>query len=80
MFAKTTLSVLIGLVLAWSVLTRASDGAGPGTAYRVEPGDTLWSIAEARYGGDPRQAVWEIQRKNGLGAATVVPGQMLLLP
>ena len=27
----------------------------------VKPGDTLWSISVARYGGDPRGGVWKIE-------------------
>jgi hypothetical protein len=47
----------------------------------VEPGDTLWSIAEAVADGDDvRVVVDRIQELNGLGGAGLVPGQELLLP
>lgn len=48
--------------------------------HRVEAGDTLWSIAVERYGGDPRAGVWKLQQANGLDGATIVPGQRLLVP
>jgi LysM repeat protein len=46
----------------------------------VKPGDTLWSVAEHTYSGDPRQGVWEIERRNHLGGATIVPGEKLVVP
>ncbi|HEX7254905.1 MAG TPA: LysM peptidoglycan-binding domain-containing protein [Gaiellaceae bacterium] len=68
------------MVLAWSVLTRVSEATGTPQPYRVEAGDTLWSIAADHYGGDPRQGVWAIRRENDLAGATLTPGQVLLLP
>jgi LysM repeat protein len=64
----------------WAVLARDS-GAGqkPGH-HTVTAGETLWSIAAARYGGDPREGVWKLQRANGLADPTIVPGERLLLP
>jgi LysM repeat protein len=46
----------------------------------VKPGDTLWSVAERTYSGDPRQGVWEIQQRNHLASATIVPGEKLVVP
>ena len=80
MFVRLALVTLLVLVLAWSVLTRVSEANGPPQPYRVQPGDTLWSIAEEQYGGDPRQGVWAIQRENGLAGSTLTPGELLLLP
>jgi nucleoid-associated protein YgaU len=45
MFARVLLVTFLVAVLAWSVLARASEGAGAGRTYRVQAGDTLWSIA-----------------------------------
>ena len=45
----------------------------------MQPNDTLWSIAAQGY-ADPRQGVWEIKHRNGLNGATIVPGQVLVLP
>jgi LysM repeat protein len=80
MFARVLLLTLLVTVLAWSVLAHGSEGAGTGEAYRVRPGDTLWSIAAAHYRGDPRQAVWELQRENHVAGGTLTPGQVLRLP
>ena len=80
MFVRIVLVTFLGLVLAWSVLTRVSEGAGAGRAYRVHPGDTLWSLAARTYTGDPRQGVWAIQRENGLDGSALTPGQVLVLP
>ena len=46
----------------------------------VKPGDTLWSISAARYGGDPRGGVWKIQKRNGLRNGAIRSGQLLVLP
>jgi LysM repeat protein len=70
------------LVVAFIVgfAARPSGGAGrPGT-YVVKPTDTLWSIAVAHYAGDPREGVWELQRRNRLHGTTIVPGQRLVVP
>jgi nucleoid-associated protein YgaU len=80
MFVRLLLVAFLVTVLAWSVLARGSEGAGAGESYRVRPGDTLWSIAARRYGGDPRQAVWRLQHENGLSGAVLTPGQVLVLP
>ena len=47
----------------------------------VQPGDTVWSIAEAAAGGaDPRALVDAIATRNGIDAGAVVPGQSLVIP
>ncbi|MGH3066846.1 MAG: LysM peptidoglycan-binding domain-containing protein [Gaiellaceae bacterium] len=79
MFGRIVALVLVAVVL-WAVLARDS-GAGPQPRYHtVEQGETLWSIAEESYGGDPREGVWELQTRNELSGTTIVPGQRLLLP
>jgi LysM repeat protein len=80
MFVRISLVTLLVIVLAWSVLTRVSEGAGAGAAYRVQAGDTLWSVAARHYRGDPRRGVWAIQRENGLAGSGLTPGQVLFLP
>lgn len=70
--------LLLLIVALWAA--RTSSGAAPEARYLVVPGDTLWSIAEAHVGGDPREAVWRIEDRNHLADATITPGQVLLLP
>ena len=79
MFARILVIGLIATV-AWAGFAHTSEGAGPEQTYVVQPTDTLWSIAASHYAGDPREAVWELQRRNGLAGTTIAPGQRLVLP
>jgi len=79
MFGRVVIVVLVAVVL-WAVLARDSD-AGPQPRYHtVMQGETLWSIAEESYGGDPREGVWKLRTRNNLTGTTIVPGQLLVLP
>ena len=79
MFVRVLL-ILAVAVVAWSMAARPSGAHGDRVVYRVQPYDTLWTIASAHYGGDVRGAVWRIERANRLADATVRPGQRLALP
>ena len=79
MFFRLAL-VTLAAFLVWAVLVRPSEGAGHERVYVVKPTDTLWSIAAEHYGGDPREAVWRLQERNGLRGALLRPGQRLVLP
>jgi len=79
MFVRIALVVGIA-VLAWSAVARSSTAHGPKQVVTVRPYDTLWSIAERRYGGDIRDAIWRIERANHLSGADVRVGQTLVLP
>ena len=78
MFVRLLIVVSVSVFL-WATLARSSEATGPERRYVVQQYDTLWSIAAAGY-SDPREGVWEIRHRNGLGGATIVPGQVLLLP
>ncbi len=80
MFVRILLIALLATFLGWSLLTRTVDGAGKAQVYVVQPGDTLWSIAAARYSGDTREGIWKLQRRNHLADATITPGERLVLP
>jgi nucleoid-associated protein YgaU len=81
------LGLAVGVVLgSWvgSALAGGEEGlrlAGD-VSVVVEQGDTLWSIAAAVAGqeDDVRAVVAEIKERNGLQDATLVPGQVLVLP
>jgi nucleoid-associated protein YgaU len=79
MFGRIAILAVLGVFL-WAVFARTSDASGPARAYTVRAGDTLWSIAEQRYGGDPREGIWKIEHRNHLHDATIVAGQVIVLP
>ena len=79
MFARVAIVVLTA-VLLWAVSARDSGAGSTPNHHTVRPGETLWSIAEARYGGDPRAGVWKLQHANDLDEPTIVPGERLLVP
>jgi predicted Zn-dependent protease len=79
MFARIFLLVGIA-VLVWSATARSSEAHGAKQVVTVRPYETLWSIAQRHYGGDPRAAIWRIERANHLTGADVRAGQRLVLP
>ena len=70
----------LAVLLLWAFFAGETDASGPERHYRVKPGDTLWSIAERSFAGDPREGVWELRERNELDSATILPGQVLVLP
>ncbi len=78
MFGRILILAALTVVL-WAAFARSSDASGPERRYVVQPYDTLWSIAAGGY-SDPREGIWEIAERNGLEGATIVPGQVLILP
>lgn len=69
--------VICGLLMpvAWGA------PAGNVGTVTVRRGETLWSIAVARYPGrDPRVVIPAIERANGLDGAVIQPGVQLALP
>jgi LysM repeat protein len=79
MFARILMIALAATVL-WGMAAHASSGAGRERVYVVKYGDTLWSIAAARYSGDVRAGIWKLRQRNGLHGSTIVPGQRLIVP
>ena len=79
MFGKLII-LLVLAALVVGLAARSSHGAGPERTYVVKPTDTLWSIAARSYAGDVREGVWKLEQRNGLGSATLTPGQVLRLP
>jgi len=71
------------IVLAcWGLARFALGGTAPATTtVVVQPGDSLWSIAAARYpGADTRERVDAIERLNGLDSPVIAAGETLQLP
>ena len=79
MFAKLIAATAVAAAIG-ALAAHSSGGAGKPHRYVVRPGDTLWSIAAAYEGGDPRAGVERLERANGLASPLVRPGQRLLVP
>jgi len=79
MFGRIILVSLVAVAM-WALLARDSDAGGSARSYRVQSGDTLWSIAASSYHGDPREGVWKLREANHLDGSTIAPGQVLRLP
>jgi LysM repeat protein len=79
MFVKL-LAIAGAALLLWTVAAHPSGAHGDRTVYRVQAYDTLWTIASSHYGGDVREAIWNIQQANHLEGATIQPGEKLVLP
>ena len=67
------------LVIGLRAAPESQGGQEPQT-YVVQPGDSLWTIAEATGTGDPRDRVGRIKELNHLQGSTIQAGQTLLLP
>jgi len=83
MFGRKLLEILVlvaAVLVVWSIAARPSGAHGPKTIYRVKPYDTLWTIAQSRYGGDVRNAIWQIEQANHLAGSQITPGERLVLP
>jgi hypothetical protein len=73
--------ILVALAVHdWSATARSSQAHGRKQLVTVKPYDTLWSIAQRHYAGDPRAAIWRIEKANHLPGADVTVGQQLVLP
>jgi LysM repeat protein len=79
MFVRVAVIFAVALSI-WVATVRPSEGADSERVYVVRPADTLWTIAVLHYAGDPREAVWELQERNGLRDTLIRPGQQLILP
>jgi hypothetical protein len=89
-FIGVPLILLAALVLSFSGFlnapAKAADSAAdlsltPTVTVTVQPGESLWAIAEAvAPERDPRDVVADIIQLNNLEAARVVPGQALFIP
>ena len=81
MFARPLQLLAVAAVLALALLisnARAA-GGGPELPYVVEPGDTLWSIAAERYGGDHAKGCGDSRSETGW-RRPLTPGMVLVVP
>jgi len=76
---------MVAIVVTCAIVGLSKVALGDAVAVQsvvvVEPGDTLWGIATARYPGDDvRVRVDEIERLNGLQGPKIEVGETLRLP
>ena len=76
----STFVVVVVLLLASAV--SAGDGRRPAETYRVQSGDSLWTIAEAvaAPNEDVRGVVASIRSLNDLDGSLIHPGDVLVVP
>lgn len=75
--------VVVAVICVSVGLSKVALGDGPqiNATMVVQPGDTLWAIAAARYPTDDvRLRVDEIERLNGLHSPQIEAGESLNLP
>ena len=79
---RAALAVLVVAVASLGMAVAAHSSAPRSYAtVVVQPGDTLWSIAAARYPGDDvRARVQDIEQANGLSGPQIESGETLRLP
>jgi LysM repeat protein len=78
-----TISLALGLPAAANAVHASGSGMRAVASHRyvVREGDTLWSIAtRAAAGRDPRLVVQRLSVANHLDGASIVPGQVLVVP
>lgn len=77
LLAIVSVAVVLGAIRATAASTTPPQGW---VATVVQPGDTLWSLAAADSGQDPRAVIATIRSVNGLNDSALIPGQRLYLP
>ena len=78
--AAAVLAAVVAASVGFALVAQGSPPRPEATVV-VQPGDTLWSIAEAHYPSeDVRVRVDDIERANGLGDPVIEVGQTLRLP
>lgn len=76
------LLAVLSLLLVAKPLLAPPSASPPWQHITVQPGDTLWQLAEQRAtpADDIRAVVRDIQRANGLETPEIAPGDVLLVP
>lgn len=73
--------VLVAALAVMLALSRIAQGGEAAATMVVQPGDTLWTIAAARYpADDTRMRVDEIEQLNNLSSPVINVGETLRLP
>ena len=73
--------VLVAALAVMLALSRIAQGGEAAATMVVQPSDTLWTIAAARYpADDTRMRVDEIEHLNSLSSPLISVGETLRLP
>src|ERR1700736_4063775 len=73
--------VFVAALAVMLALSKVAQGGAVAATMVVQPGDTLWTIAAARYPADDTRArVDEIERLNNLSSPVIEAGETLRLP
>jgi len=77
----TFITFALGTLLTPAIASDGHSGSAPTQVVMVQPGDTVWAIAQrVAPGRDTREVVGEIARLNDMKASELVAGQDLFVP
>ena len=75
------LPIVFLMVVFGGKVAQANSAAPAMTTVVVQPGQSLWDVAESvDPSSDPRAVILEIQQLNGLSTAQIAAGQQLIVP
>lgn len=82
LFVAPLVAAMLAFALGGGAATATGEFSVADFSYvTVEPGQSLWQLAEAiAPGADPRDVISDVMRLNGLQSSVVHPGERLAIP
>lgn len=81
---KIIINLLLFICAIWAIIMLCTPVKGGQTEYEtyiIQPGDTLWEICEEKFPDeDPRKAIYEIKKINGMKTSEIRAFQKIEVP